>query len=89
MAAATRGDRPVAEWFNRTAPLVKLGAVVPEQLTPTAALELMIQHPLLIRRPLIQVGEVCHSGFDRSKIDAWIGLAPPTVFEDLETCPRL
>ncbi|MGF1480514.1 MAG: ArsC/Spx/MgsR family protein [Cyanophyceae cyanobacterium] len=83
------GDRPVAEWFNKTAPAVKSGAVVPEELTPMAALELMIQHPLLIRRPLIQVGEVYQCGFDRAKVDAWIGLAPPTLFEDLETCPRL
>lgn len=76
------------EWFNQTAPLVKSGEVVPENLTPETALQLMIQYPLLIRRPLVRVGEIYQVGFDRDKIDAWIGLAPAKIFEDLETCPR-
>lgn len=82
------GDRPVSEWFNRTAPLVKSGEVVPENLDEETALELMIQYPLLIRRPLMQVEDVCRVGFERAEIDAWIGLAPTTNFQDLETCPR-
>ena len=82
------GDRPVVEWFNKTAPQVKLGEVVPETLDEQTALELMVQHPLLIRRPLIQVGDVCRVGFDRNQIDASIGLTPTNIFEDLETCPR-
>ncbi|MGK7948010.1 MAG: ArsC/Spx/MgsR family protein [Xenococcaceae cyanobacterium] len=82
------GDRPVREWFNRTAPLVKSGEVVPENLNEKTALELMIKYPLLIRRPLIQVGDISQVGFDRAKIDAWIGLTSSTVLEDLETCPR-
>jgi nitrogenase-associated protein len=81
-------DRAVSEWFNRTAPRIKSGEVVPEQLSSETALALMIQDPLLIRRPLIQVGDEYQSGFDRTKLDAWIGLAPPSLFEDLETCPR-
>ncbi len=82
------GDRPVVEWFNKTAPLVKSGEVVPENLDEATALELMIRHPLLIRRPLIQVGKRFEVGFDRPTIDAWIGLAPTKAIEDLETCPR-
>ncbi len=82
------GDRPVREWFNRTAPLIKSGDVVPENLDEATALRLMIQYPLLIRRPLIQVGDVCRVGFEHDKIDAWIGLASPKISEDLETCPR-
>ncbi|HHP7232872.1 MAG TPA: ArsC/Spx/MgsR family protein [Xenococcaceae cyanobacterium] len=82
------GDRPVVEWFNRTAPLIKSGAVIPENLTEATALELMIQHPLLIRRPLMQVGDRYEVGFDRAKVAAWIGLVTPNSTEDLETCPR-
>ncbi len=82
------GDRPITEWFNKTAPLVKSGAVVPENLDEKTALELMIKYPLLIRRPLIQVADVHQVGFDRDLIDAWIGLASPKIVEDLETCPR-
>ena len=81
------GDRPVAEWFNYSAPAVKSGEVVPENLDEGTALQLMIQDPLLIRRPLIQVGNVYRIGFDRNQIDAWIGLAAPKTVEDLETCP--
>ncbi len=80
---------PVASWFNRTAPRIKSGEIVPENLDEATALELMIADPLLIRRPLIQVGDVYQAGFDQEKIDAWIGLKqPPIVFEDLEACPR-
>ena len=82
------GDRPVVEWFNKTAPQVKSGEVVPETLDEQTALELMIQYPLLIRRPLIQVGDIYQVGFDRDRIDDWIGLTPTNIFEDLETCPR-
>ena len=81
------GDRPVAEWFNYSAPAVKSGEVVPENLDEGTALQLMIQDPLLIRRPLIQVGNVYRIGFDRNQIDAWIGLAASKTVEDLETCP--
>ena len=82
------GDRPVTEWFNKTAPLVKNGEVVPENLDPETALQLMTKHPLLIRRPLIQVGDIHQVGFDYGKIDAWIGLESPKEWEDLETCPQ-
>lgn len=83
------GNLPVTAWFNRTAPRIKSGEVVPEQLDETTALGLMIADPLLIRRPLIQVGETCQVGFDIPQIEAWIGLNPQTqVTEDLETCPR-
>ena len=82
------GNRPVTEWFNKTAPLIKSGDVVPENLGEATALQLMIQYPLLIRRPLIQVGDIYQVGFEHDKIDAWIGLGAPKIIEDLATCPR-
>ena len=83
------GDLPVREWFNYTAPRIKSGDVNPEFLDENAALELMIADPLLIRRPLIQVGEVLTVGFNLEKINAWIGLKSEiSVNQDLETCPR-
>ena len=79
------GRRPVAEWFNRAAPQVKSGEIVPEQVDADAALELMLQEPLLIRRPLIEA-QGCHeTGFDQALIHAWLGLAPTN--SDLESCP--
>ena len=68
------GARPVAEWFNRAAPLVMSGAIEPEAMTPEAALAAMLANPILIRRPLMQVGERREAGFDQDAVAAWIGL---------------
>ncbi|MFN6465018.1 MAG: ArsC/Spx/MgsR family protein [Nostoc sp. DedVER02] len=68
------GDRPVAEWFNLSAPKIKSGEVVPGKVDEQTALALMLKEPLLIRRPLLEVGEQREVGFDIQKIDAWIGL---------------
>ncbi|MCM0591859.1 MAG: ArsC/Spx/MgsR family protein [Gloeotrichia echinulata CP02] len=70
------GDRPVADWFNRSSPRIKSGEVIPEKIDEQTALVLMLQDPLLIRRPLIQVGDRREVGFDVEKLDAWIGLKP-------------
>ncbi len=98
------GDRSVAEWFNRTAPQVKSGEIVPEQVDAETALALMIKNPLLIRRPLIQVGDRREVGFDVDQIDQWIGLnaadssqpqnsdrssvVQALIHTDLQTCPN-
>jgi nitrogenase-associated protein len=68
------GARPVAEWFNRAAPAVKSGAILPEAMTQEAALAAMVANPILIRRPLMQVGERREAGFDQDAVAAWIGL---------------
>ncbi|MBI3901970.1 MAG: hypothetical protein HY306_03365 [Nitrosomonadales bacterium] len=81
------GERPVAEWFNRAAPRVKSGAVVPELLDAETALGLMLDDPLLIRRPLMEADGRREIGFDQEKIHAWLGLTPGLRI-DLETCPR-
>ncbi|WP_138497020.1 ArsC/Spx/MgsR family protein [Nostoc sp. PA-18-2419] len=70
------GDRPVADWFNRSSPRIKSGEIVPEKIEAQTALMLMLRDPLLIRRPLLEVGDRREVGFDVEKIDAWIGLNP-------------
>lgn len=67
------GDRPIAEWFNRAAPRIKSGEVIPELLDECDALHLMLEDPLLIRRPLIEVGEHKEAGFDAA-IRNWLGV---------------
>lgn len=71
------GEMPVAAWFNRSAPRIKSGEVVPERLDRRAAVALLLSEPLLIRRPLLQVGEERMVGFDPARLDAWIGLRGP------------
>ncbi len=68
------GGLPVADWFNRSAPAVKAGEIVPEQLDADAALALLLANPLLIRRPLMEADGTRMVGFDTAAVDAWIGL---------------
>ena len=68
------GKRPVAEWFNRAAPRVKSGEIVPEQFDGESALALLIQDSLLIRRPLIEADGRKEIGFDQDLIHEWLGL---------------
>lgn len=92
------GDRPVVEWFNKAAPRVKSGEVIPEKLDGPTALTLMVEDPLLIRRPLMEVDNRREVGFDVDKIDAWIGLKPADASlkevsdhlknQDLQGCPN-
>ena len=81
------GDKPVADWFNRAAPRVKSGAVVPEMMQAEEALAEMCLDPLLIRRPLMESDGSRMVGFDENAVAAWVGLsgrAEPIP----ETCPR-
>lgn len=82
------GTLPVAAWFNGAAPAVKQGKVLPAALDEKQALALMLDDPLLIRRPLMQVGGDCRAGFEAEKVDAWIGLEAARSTGDLEACPR-
>ena len=68
------GKLPVAAWFNRAAPAIKAGEIVPENLGFEDALHLLLGNPLLIRRPLMEVGEERMVGFDTAAVDAWLGL---------------
>jgi nitrogenase-associated protein len=79
------GDLPIADWFNRAAPAVKSGEVVPEEVDEQQAIALMIAQPLLIRRPLMEVDGNRQVGFDADTIAAWLKVAVAT---DLEICPK-
>jgi nitrogenase-associated protein len=80
------GDRPVAEWFNRASPRIKAGEIVPERMEAEQALALMLADPLLIRRPLLQVGERREVGWDEALVNAWIGLKGAAGIG--EGCPK-
>jgi len=81
------GELPVAQWFNRTAPAVKNGTVDPDALDEARALQLMMDDPILIRRPLMRVGVEYRVGFDNDAVREWVGLNDMDG-EDLETCPQ-
>lgn len=83
------GKLPVTDWFNRSAPAIKNGQVIPAELSEAQALALMQHDRLLIRRPLMQVDTDYAAGFDPVQVQAWIGLTPAAVpTADYETCPQ-
>jgi nitrogenase-associated protein len=82
------GTRPVAEWFNRSAPKIKSGEVVPELMLAEKALEMMLAEPILIRRPLIEANDRFEVGFDPAVIESWLGLTNK-MNGDLEVCEKI
>jgi len=82
------GDLVVRDWFNYSAPAIKHGEIDPYHLTEQQAIELMLETPLLIRRPLMQVGDRLLAGFDQQVVDNWIGLTEIETTTDLESCPK-
>jgi nitrogenase-associated protein len=82
------GDLPVAQWFNPSAPRIKSGEVNPAALDAETALSMMVTEPLLIRRPLIKVGDICRAGFNEEVIRAWLGLNDAKPAGNLEACPN-
>jgi nitrogenase-associated protein len=83
------GELAVRDWFNYSAPPLKYGEIDPDKLSEQQALALMLHNPLLIRRPLMQVGDSLMAGFDQQAVDKWIGLKENDVQQDIESCPRL
>lgn len=82
------GTKPVKDWFNLSSPKVKSGEIDPARFSPEEALALMVREPLLVRRPLMQVGEERRSGFDGTEVAAWIGLGDQAVPEDIASCMK-
>ncbi|WP_018277268.1 ArsC/Spx/MgsR family protein [Teredinibacter turnerae] len=66
---------PVVEWINPNAPAVKDGEIDPTQVTEHEALAMMVNSPILIRRPLIQVGNLKWAGFDLPYIAEILGVS--------------
>ncbi len=88
------GEKPVEQWFNMAAPRVKSGEIDPKAFNADAALDLMLQEPLFIKRPLMEVDGVLRAGFDAKAVDAWIGLndsqpkdEPCPICHRSEPCP--
>lgn len=64
---------PVALWFNKASPRIKSGAFDPAAQTEDTAIAAMLADPLLIRRPLIEVGGVRRAGFDNDLVARLVG----------------
>lgn len=76
--------RPTAEWFNPNAPVIKNGELDPYALSAYEAMKLLMDDPILIRRPLISLEGECMCGFDTKAIETVLGLSLQT--KDEEKC---
>jgi arsenate reductase (glutaredoxin) len=91
------GGKPVSECFNPAAPDVRDGRIDPSAFSEDEALELMVNQPLLIRRPLMIVNGRYLQGFDTALLRTIISLEPVPGAEqvverlrmlDLNACPN-
>ncbi len=85
--------RPVAEWFNPSAPAVKEKKIRPAECSADEALDAMLKDPLLIRRPLIRQGDWYCAGFDWDQLKQALNIAADdadtvSVPAGIEACAR-
>ncbi|MCG8023521.1 MAG: nitrogenase-associated protein [Candidatus Thiodiazotropha endolucinida] len=80
-------DKPVAEWFNLSAPQVKSGELRIDDLSEDQVLALMIEEPLLICRPLLQFESIRQSGFVPGPVLDALGVDLDPK-QDLHSCPK-
>jgi nitrogenase-associated protein len=80
------GREPI-EIMNYTAPAIKNGEIKPDQLNFNEALSLMINNPILIKRPLIHVDGHNIQGFTSTALKPYLGDWDNS--EDVITCPKL
>lgn len=65
-----------SQWFNKNAPMIKNGFIDPQSMTDAELLQKMLENPLLINRPLMQIGKEKIVGFDLEKLATVISLTP-------------
>jgi len=78
---------PVHAWFNQSAPMIKSGDIDPEMLTAAQAIQCMLKDPLLIRRPLIEIGDTKVAGFESQQVEELLSVKVGKNIS-LENCPR-
>lgn len=76
-----------AEMMNHTAPAIKKGEIVPAVLSFAEAVALMVDNPILIKRPLIRVDGLYIQGFADPQLEPYLGKWDGS--EDVITCPNL
>lgn len=90
------GQMPVCDWFNMTAPAIKTGTLLIHSMSGQEAIEAMMDDPLLIRRPLMEIEGQKICGFRFEELDSMIGLSPvqgreeemqALRSENITTCP--
>jgi len=79
--------KPPSSIMNHTAPAIKKGEIVPADLHYDDAISLMIENPILIKRPLIRVDGLSIQGFTDERLSPYLGSWDRK--DDVVTCPNL
>lgn len=82
------GNKPVSEWFNDSAPMIKSGELNIHACNEAQAIKMMIANPILIRRPLMRIGESHQSGFSDGPVLSELGLVLESSV-NLQSCPMV
>lgn len=82
------GDLPIEQWFNKNAPALAKEQLFVDNLSELDALTLMINDPILIRRPLMRLGDTHKVGFDAEILEELVELKHQYKYQDLELCSR-
>ncbi|MCG7899699.1 MAG: hypothetical protein JAY85_14755 [Candidatus Thiodiazotropha weberae] len=80
------GNKAVPAWFNESAPQVKSGEINTDHLNETEALRLMVDQPILIKRPLMIYQSLKQSGFTVGPVLDYLGVNLNDG-QKVETCP--
>lgn len=81
------GENEPSLIMNHTAPAIKKGEIVPANLQHDEAVALMIENPILIKRPLIKVDGMSIQGFTDDRLIPYLGSWDGK--DDVVTCPNL
>lgn len=79
---------PAANWINRASPRIKSGEIDPSALTAQRALDLLLADPLLIRRPLLEVGHLRFAGLNATTLQT-LSVPLPDPVRSVQDCSRL
>lgn len=75
----------VEDWYNKNAPEVKAGTVIPGVLSIEDTLNLLCSKPILIKRPIMEINNQLIAGFDVESLKEIIELKN-IPNEDLTKC---
>lgn len=90
------GSEPVSSWFNITAPAITRGGFKAEECSEEEAISAMIKDRLLIKRPLMEIGNERFFGFSPVLLETKIGGIAEAVEKtgstigslDMTACPH-
>jgi len=73
------------EMLNPFAPQLKDGSFKLEDYTKESLIEKMVSEPILIRRPLVQIGDVKLCGFDIPRLNSLLHVTMP-IPQNINAC---